>query len=113
MGIEPTHAHEQFVGQQEIAYFFHGFDGTDNSHEKDKHQLEERDIFSLLFFGIKMFQERKDFDLLQVIEKGVKQGCFIHGINYVHLMAMEEMTCDFRIIPFSGMPEQSITECFL
>jgi len=51
------------------------------------------------------FQKRKDFDLLQIIEEGVKQGCLIHGVNHIHLTAMEEVICNFGIIALSGVPE--------
>ena len=46
-----------------------------------------------------MSQDRKDFDLLQIIEEGVKQGYLIH------LPAMGEVICNFRIIALSGVPE--------
>jgi hypothetical protein len=48
---------------------------------------------------------RKDSNLLQIIEEGVKQRCLIHGVDPIHLTAMEEVICNFSIIPFSGVPE--------
>jgi len=44
MGIEATHAHEQFVGQQKITDFIYCFDGTNNFHQKDKHQLAVEEV---------------------------------------------------------------------
>jgi len=42
--------------------------------------------------------------LTEVIEEGVKQGGLIHGIDHIHLVTMEEVLCNFGIIPLSGMP---------
>ena len=60
-----------------------------------------------------MLQKGEDFDLLQIIEEGVKQGCLIHGIDHVHLTVMEEVICDLGIITLSSVPEEAVTEGFL
>ena len=43
-----------------------------------------------------MFQKKEDFDLLQIIEEGVKVASST---------AMEEVICNFGIIALSGVPE--------
>lgn len=113
MGVEPAHAHEEFVGQQEIADFIDGFDGANDLHQEDEYQLNERDIFSLLLMRVKMFQKWEYIDFPEVIEEGVKQGGLVHGIDHIHLTMMEQVICDDCVIPFGGMPEKTVAESFL
>ena len=60
-----------------------------------------------------MFQKRKYINLSEVIEEGVKQGGLVHGIDHIHLTVMEQVICDFGIIPLSGMPEEAVAKGFL
>ena len=60
-----------------------------------------------------MFQKRKYFNVLKIIEEGIKQGGLIHGIDHVHFVAMKKVVCNLAIIPLGGMPEKSFAECVL
>ena len=71
------------------------------------------DIFSLLFFRVKKLQQRKNFNVPKIIEKGIKHGCFIHGIDHVHLVPMEKVFSNPAVIPLGGVPKKSFAEGIL
>ena len=60
-----------------------------------------------------MFQKRKYINLSEVIEKGVKQGGLVHGIDHIHLTVMKQVVCDDGVIPLGGVPEEAVAESFL
>ena len=49
----------------------------------------------------------------KIIEEGIKQGGFIHGIDHVQLVSLEKIICDLGIIPLGGVPEEAVTKRFL
>ena len=94
-------------------YRLHFGDGSDDLHQEDEHQLNERDIFSRLVLRIEVLQKREYIDLSEVIEEGVKQGGLIHGIDHIHVTLMEQMIRDDGVIPLGGVPEEAVAKSFL
>ena len=84
----------------------HLANGTDDLHEKDQDELNERNILSLLIVGSDFFEKRKNLDFPQVVEEEVKQTGFIQGENGIHFLLMKQMGCHLGIVSFGGMPKE-------
>ena len=88
-------------------YLLHLRNGTDDFHEKDQDELDERNMLSLLLFGCDLFDERKNLNFLQIMKEEVKEGGFIQREDGIHLLAMKQVLCHLGVVSLRRVPKKS------
>jgi hypothetical protein len=108
--IEAQQPHQAFIRQQDVLGGQHALHAPDATHNREQHEIEERDQGSLTVVRIQGFQERPGADLTDVLEQLVEESRFVQGMDTIDRSALVHFQRHPPVVPGGCPPARNLSQ---